>query len=127
MKLKLVAAILLFYLLIPFMSVGQSTRTERVVRGTVTSATDGQTLPGTTVIEADDNKRINSDNREKIGHLPDRKGVGSVPEYPENSKQTQRKTNLYLHIIKKVQQHKDGGAGQDERKKVILTLRSWII
>lgn len=58
MKLKLVAAILLFYLLIPFMSVGQSTRTERVVRGTVTSATDGQTLPGTTVIEADDNKRI---------------------------------------------------------------------
>ena len=58
MKFKIVGAILFFYLLIPFVSVGQSTETQRVVRGTVSSATDGETLVGATVIEADDKKRI---------------------------------------------------------------------
>ncbi len=58
MKFKIVGTILFFYLLIPFVSPGQSTRTDRVVRGTVSSATDGETLVGATVIEADDKKRI---------------------------------------------------------------------
>ena len=58
MKFKIVGAILFFYLLIPFVSVGQSPETQRVVRGTVSSATDGETLVGATVIEADDKKRI---------------------------------------------------------------------
>ena len=58
MKFKIVGAILFFYLLIPYVSVGQSPETQRVVRGTVSSATDGETLVGATVIEADDKKRI---------------------------------------------------------------------
>lgn len=58
MKLKIVGTILFIYLLIPFVSLGQSSGTVLVIRGTVTSATDGQTLPGATVIEADDKKRI---------------------------------------------------------------------
>lgn len=58
MKFKIVGTILFFYLLIPFVSVGQSPETQRVVRGTVSSATDGETLVGATVIEADDKKRI---------------------------------------------------------------------
>jgi TonB-linked SusC/RagA family outer membrane protein len=58
MKLKIVGTILFFYLLIPFVSLGQKSGTERVVRGTVSSATDGQTLPGANVYEADDKKRI---------------------------------------------------------------------
>jgi len=66
MKLKIVGAILFFYLLIPFVSIGQSSGTERVVRGTVTSASDRQTLPGATVIEADDKKRIISATKTDI-------------------------------------------------------------
>jgi len=58
MKLKIVGTILFFYLLIPFVSLGQKSGTERVVKGTVSSATDGQTLPGANVYEADDKKRI---------------------------------------------------------------------
>lgn len=58
MKFKIVGTILFFYLLIPFVSSGQSTTPQRVVRGTITSATDGETLVGATVIEADDKKRI---------------------------------------------------------------------
>ncbi|WP_340114838.1 SusC/RagA family TonB-linked outer membrane protein [Maribellus mangrovi] len=58
MKFKIVGTILFFYLLIPFVSTGQTTGTQRVVRGTITSATDGETLVGATVIEADDKKRI---------------------------------------------------------------------
>lgn len=58
MKFKIVGTILFFYLLIPFVSPGQSPRTERVVRGTVSSATDGETLVGATIIETDDKKRI---------------------------------------------------------------------
>lgn len=58
MKFKIVGTILFFYLLIPFVSLGQSPETQRVVRGTVRSATDGETLVGATVIEADDKKRI---------------------------------------------------------------------
>lgn len=58
MKFKIVGTILFFYLLVPFVSPGQPTGTQRVVRGTVTSATDGESLPGATVIEADDKKRI---------------------------------------------------------------------
>ncbi len=58
MKFKIVGIILFFYLLIPFISSGQSPEAQRVVRGTVSSATDGETLVGATVIEADDKKRI---------------------------------------------------------------------
>ena len=58
MKFKIVGTILFFYLLVPFISTGQSSETQRVVRGTVSSATDGETLVGATVIEADDKKRI---------------------------------------------------------------------
>jgi len=58
MKFKIVGIILFFYLLIPFISSGQSPEVQRVVRGTVSSATDGETLVGATVIEADDKKRI---------------------------------------------------------------------
>lgn len=58
MKLKIVGTILFFYLLIPFVSKGQNPETQRVVKGTVSSATDGETLVGATVIEADDKKRI---------------------------------------------------------------------
>lgn len=57
MKFKIVGIILFFYLLVPLISSGQTSR-ERVVRGTVSSATDGETLVGATVIEADDKKRI---------------------------------------------------------------------
>jgi len=58
MKFKIVGTILFFYLLIPFVSLGQNPRNERVVTGTVTSASDGETLVGATVIEADQQKRI---------------------------------------------------------------------
>lgn len=58
MKFKIVRTILFFYLMIPLVSMGQTTGTQRVVRGTVRSATDGETLVGATVIEADDKKRI---------------------------------------------------------------------
>ncbi len=58
MKFKIVGTILFFCLLVPFISTGQSPQTQRVVRGTVSSATDGETLVGATVIEADDKKRI---------------------------------------------------------------------
>jgi hypothetical protein len=58
MKFNIIGTILFFYLLIPFVSLGQSSGTQRVVRGTVSSATDGETLVGATVIEADDKKRI---------------------------------------------------------------------
>lgn len=58
MKFKIVGILLFFYILIPFVSLGQSSETQRVVRGTVSSATDGETLVGATVIEADDKKRI---------------------------------------------------------------------
>ncbi len=58
MKFKIVGTILFFYLLVPSVSLGQSSETQRVVRGTVSSATDGETLVGATVIEADDKKRI---------------------------------------------------------------------
>lgn len=58
MKFKIVGILLFFYILIPFISLGQSPEAQRVVRGTVSSATDGETLVGATVIEADDKKRI---------------------------------------------------------------------
>lgn len=58
MKLKIAGTILFFYLLTPFFAQGQGARTERVVRGTVASAADGETLVGATVIETDDTKRI---------------------------------------------------------------------
>lgn len=66
MKLKIVGTILFFYLLIPFVSLGQNSGTERVVRGTVYSASDGQTLPGASVFEADDKKRIISATKTDI-------------------------------------------------------------
>jgi len=58
MKFKIVGTILFIYLLIPFFSFGQNPGTERVVRGTVRSATDGETLVGANIIEADEMKRI---------------------------------------------------------------------
>ncbi len=58
MKFKIVGTILIFYLITPFISPGQTLGTEKVIRGTVKSATDGETLVGATVIEADSKKRI---------------------------------------------------------------------
>ena len=58
MKLKLIGTILFIYLLAPVFSTGQNPVPQRVLQGTVTSATDGETLVGATVIEVDNQKRI---------------------------------------------------------------------
>jgi TonB-linked SusC/RagA family outer membrane protein len=60
MKLKLTGTILLFYMLMPCFSFGQVPRSGRVVQGTVSSATDRETLISATVIEVDSKKRIYS-------------------------------------------------------------------
>ncbi len=56
MKLKILGTILLFYLLKPCFLYGQAS--EKVVQGTITSSTDGETLVGATVVETDSKKRI---------------------------------------------------------------------
>ena len=58
MKLRIAVTILLVYLLIPYFSSGQVSGPGRVIQGTVTSATDGETLVGVNVIEVDNQKRI---------------------------------------------------------------------
>ncbi|HKJ42477.1 MAG TPA: SusC/RagA family TonB-linked outer membrane protein [Sunxiuqinia sp.] len=58
MKLRIAGTILFIYLLMPFFSLGQSTVTRRVIQGTVTSSTDGETLVGVNVVEVDSQKRI---------------------------------------------------------------------
>ncbi len=58
MKCKIVGTILFFCLILPFVSQGQSSATSNLVRGTVKSAADGETLVGATVIETDAQKRI---------------------------------------------------------------------
>ena len=58
MKLNIIGTILLIYLLMPCFSFGQAPGAGRVVQGTVTSATDGETLVGVGVVEVDSKKRI---------------------------------------------------------------------
>lgn len=56
MKLKLAGIFFIAYLLVPCTLFGQSR--ERVIQGTVTSATDGDILISATVVEVDENNRI---------------------------------------------------------------------
>lgn len=58
MKLKIAGTILIIYLLVPFFSLGQGAVSSRVIQGTVTSGSDGETLVGVNVIEVDNQKRI---------------------------------------------------------------------
>ena len=55
MKLKIIGSILLLFLLKPCYVHGQA---EKVVQGTVTSSTNGETLVGATIVETDSKKRI---------------------------------------------------------------------
>jgi TonB-linked SusC/RagA family outer membrane protein len=69
MKLKIAGTILFLYLLIPNISFGQVSGGEKVVQGTIKSASDGETLAGATVIEVDSKKRIiNSSITDVNGH-----------------------------------------------------------
>ena len=83
MKFKIVGTILFFCLLMPFFSEGQTPETQRVVRGTVTSATDGETLVGATVIEADDKKRIISATVKALEIIDE--CLGKIVEAVENN------------------------------------------
>ena len=58
MKIKIVATILLLHLLIPCFLFGQISGPNKVVQGTVSSETDGETLAGATVVERDSKNRI---------------------------------------------------------------------
>lgn len=57
MKLKLTGSILVLFLLLPGALFGQGSR-DRMVQGTISSATDGEALISATVVEVDNNKRI---------------------------------------------------------------------
>ncbi|MBN1186200.1 MAG: SusC/RagA family TonB-linked outer membrane protein [Bacteroidales bacterium] len=58
MKIKIIGTILLLHLLMPCSLLAQTSGSGKVVQGKVTSATDGETLAGATVVETDSKKRV---------------------------------------------------------------------
>lgn len=60
MKHKIVGTILLIYSLLPGFMFAQAPETGRVIQGTVTSNTDGETLIGVNIVEMDDLNRVYS-------------------------------------------------------------------
>lgn len=58
MKIRIIGTILLLQLLMPCFLFGQSSGAGRVVQGTISSATDRETLAGATVVETDNTNRI---------------------------------------------------------------------
>ncbi|MBN2610752.1 MAG: SusC/RagA family TonB-linked outer membrane protein [Bacteroidales bacterium] len=58
MKIKIIGTILLLNLFIPCFVSGQASGAGKVVQGTVSSSTDGETLAGATVVETDNTNRI---------------------------------------------------------------------
>ena len=110
MKLKFIGTILFLFLLAPVFSSGQNPGSQRVLQGTLTSATDGETLVGATVIEVDDQKRIITATITDInGHYvikiknPDNRLVFSFIGYETTAEEIGSKTTIDKKMKEDVQ------------------------